>query len=96
MFNKIIHSRKPKFNGLIPKALKCSNKTVNIGAMTHEQDAHAECGKNYGWVNSKRAHPPARHLSGICHLIGPGGGEFVRKPLQKTSRGAFVNSSRSS
>ena len=21
------------------------------------------------------------HLSGICHLVGPGGGEFVRKPL---------------
>ena len=76
MFNKIVHSRKPTFNGLIPKALKCSNKTVNIGAMTHE-------------------HPPARHLSGIRHFIGPGGGEFVRKPLQQTSVGAFVNSSRS-
>ena len=63
MFNKIIHSRKP--TGLIPKALKCSNKTVNIGAMTHEKDAHAECGKNYGSVNSKHAHPPARHLPGI-------------------------------
>ena len=82
MFNKIIHSRKP--TGLIPKALKCSNKTVNIGAMTHEKDAHAECGKNYGSVNSKHGHPPARHLSGICHLNGSGGGEFVRKPLQKT------------
>ena len=28
------------------KALKSSNKTVNIGAMTHGHDAHAECGKN--------------------------------------------------
>ena len=93
MFNKIIHSRKP--TGLIPKALKCSNKTVNIGAMTHEKDAHAECGKNYGSVNSKHAHPPARHFSGICHLIDPGGGEFVRKHLQKTSGWVFVNSSRS-
>ena len=35
-------------------------------------------------VNSKHAHPPARQLSGICHLNGSGGGEFVRKPLQKT------------
>ena len=45
MFNKIIHSRKP--TGLIPKALKCSNKTVNTGAFAHERGAHAEWGKNY-------------------------------------------------
>ena len=24
-------------------------------------------------ANSKRAHPPG-HFSGICHLVGPGGG----------------------
>ena len=24
------------------------------------------------------------HLSGICHLFGPGGGEFVRKPLPES------------
>ena len=30
---------------------------------------------------------------GICHLVGPGGGEFVRKPLPRG--GPFVNSSRS-
>ena len=31
---------------------------------------------------------------GICHLFGPGGGEFVRKPLPEA--GEFVNSFRSS
>ena len=36
---------------------------------------------------------PPGHLSGICHLVGPGSGEFVRKPL--LGGGAFVNSSRS-
>ena len=45
-----------------------------------------------GLVNSRRA--PPGHLSGIFHLLGPGGGEFVRKPLP--GDGAFVNSSRSS
>ena len=30
---------------------------------------------------------------GICHLVGPGGGEFIRKPLSRG--GPFVNSSRS-
>ena len=34
------------------------------------------------------------HLLGICHLVGPGGWKFVRKPLPRG--GAFVNSSRSS
>lgn len=29
-------------------------------------------------ANSKRAHPPG-HFSGICHLVGPGGGELVQK-----------------
>ena len=24
---------------------------------------------------------PPGHLSGICHLVDPGSGEFVRKPL---------------
>ena len=36
---------------------------------------------------------PPGHLSGICHLVGPGSGEFVRKPL--LGGGAFVSSSRS-
>ena len=63
MFNKIIHSRKP--TGLIPKALKCSNKTVNIGAMTHEKDAHAECGKNYGSSIPSMPIP----LPGICQVF---------------------------
>ena len=40
-------------------------------------------------VNFKRAHP----LPGICHLVGPDGGEFIRKPLP--GGGAFVSSSRS-
>ena len=35
---------------------------------------------------------PPGHLSGFFHLVGPGGGEFVRKPLP--GGGAFVNSSR--
>ena len=30
---------------------------------------------------------------GICHPVGPGGGEFVRKPLPGS--GALANSSRS-
>ena len=30
---------------------------------------------------------------GICHLVGPSGGGFVRKPLPEG--GTFVNSSRS-
>ena len=48
----------------------------------------------YDSVNSKRAHPPPfGHLSGICHIVGPGGEEFVIKPLP--GGGAFVNSSRS-
>ena len=34
---------------------------------------------------------PPGHLSGICHLVSPGSGEFVRKPL--LGGGAFVNSS---
>ena len=34
---------------------------------------------------------PPGHLSGICHLLGPGSGEFVRKPL--LGGGAFANSS---
>lgn len=29
-------------------------------------------------ANSKRAHPPG-HFSGICHLVGPVGGELVQK-----------------
>ena len=33
---------------------------------------------------------PPGYLSGICHLVGPGGGEFVRKPLP--GGGAFVSS----
>ena len=33
------------------------------------------------------------HLSGICHLVGPDGREFVRKPLP--GDGTFVNSSTS-
>ena len=43
-------------------------------------------------VNSKCAHPPPSpgDLSGICHLVGPGSGEFVRKPL--LGGGTFVNS----
>ena len=43
-------------------------------------------------VNSKRAHPPTPpgDLSGICHVVGPGSGEFVRKPL--LGGGTFVNS----
>ena len=40
-------------------------------------------------VNSKRTHP----LPGICHLVGPPRGEFVRKSVP--GGGAFVNSSRS-
>ena len=36
---------------------------------------------------------PPGHLSEICHLVGPGSGEFVRKPL--LGGGAFVSSSRS-
>ena len=31
------------------------------------------------------------HLSGICHLVGPGSGEIIRKP--QLGGGAFVNSS---
>ena len=31
--------------------------------------------KSNGSVCSKRAHPPG-HLSGICHLVGPGGGDL--------------------
>ena len=43
-------------------------------------------------VNSKRAHPPpprglVRNLSSV---VGPGSGEFVRKPL--LGGGTFVNS----
>ena len=34
---------------------------------------------------------PPGDLSGICHLVGPGSGEFVRKPL--LGGGALVNSS---
>ena len=42
-----------------------------------------------GSVNSKHAHPsPGIILSGICHLVGLGGGEFVRKSLPVA--GAFV------
>ena len=48
---------------------------------------------NYGSGNSKRNLPPLRALSGISHLVGLDGGEFVRKPLP--GGGAFVNSSRS-
>ena len=40
--------------------------------------------------NSRRARPVP---PGICHLVGPGGGEFIRKPLPRG--GPFVNSSRS-
>ena len=36
---------------------------------------------------------PPGHLSEICHLVGRGSGEFVRKPL--LGGGAFVGSSRS-
>ena len=36
--------------------------------------------------------PPRSIFSGICHLVGPSGGELVRKPLP--GGGAFVNSSR--
>ena len=47
-------------------------------------------------VNSTRAHAPPTPPPppGICHLFGPGGGEFVRKSLPEA--GEFVNSSRSS
>jgi len=31
-----------------------------------------------GSVNSKLAHAPG-HFSGVYHLVGPGGGEFVQK-----------------
>ena len=48
---------------------------------------------NYGSSNSKRALPQPRALSGISHLVCPGGGEFVRKPLP--GGGAFVKSYRS-
>ena len=34
---------------------------------------------------------PPGDLSGICHLVGNGSGEFVRKLLLRD--GAFVNSS---
>ena len=43
--NKIVHSTKPTFDRLFQR-LKCSNKTVNIGEITHEHGAHAEW-KNY-------------------------------------------------
>ena len=33
--------------------------------------------------------PPPGRLSGLCHLVGPGGVEFVRKPLAGDD-GAFV------
>ena len=42
------------------------------------------------WVSKSPS--PSWHLSGFCHLISPGGGEFVRKPLP--GGGAFVNSFR--
>ena len=46
------------------------------------------------WLSQFHACPSSpQHLSGICHLVSPGGGEFVRKPLP--GGGAFVNSSRS-
>ena len=32
----------------------------------------------FSLANSKRAHPSG-HFSGICHLVGPGGGELVQK-----------------
>ena len=37
-------------------------------------------------------HPPG-HMPGICHLVSPGGGEFIRKSLPGDE--AFVTSSRS-
>ena len=36
--------------------------------------------------------PPAGHLSGVCDLVGSGGGEFIRQPLP--GGGAFFNPSR--
>ena len=36
---------------------------------------------------------PPGDLSGICHLVSPGSGEIVRKPL--LGGGTFVNSSES-
>ena len=44
-----------------------------------------------GIVNSKCAHPLLGHLSGICHLLGPGSGEFVRK--HRLGGGTCVSSS---
>ena len=45
-------------------------------------------------VNSKRAHPPPINIPpSICHLVGPGGGEFLGTSLPRG--GAFVKSSRS-
>ena len=47
----------------------------------------------YGSVNSKRAHPPPGHLSGICDLVGPGGGDLSENLCPGVGH-AFVNSSR--
>ena len=59
--------------------------------MTNEKkETFASNDNDNGLVNSKHAHPPG-HLSGICHLLGPGSGEFVRK--HRLRGGEFANSS---
>ena len=46
-----------------------------------------------GSVNSKRGHPfPPGHLSGICHLVGPHGGDLAENLCPGDT--AFVSSSR--
>ena len=71
-------------------------RNVNTGTMTHEHDAHAEYRLSQFQTcpsPSPPLPPVVRHLSGICHILGPGGGEFVRKPLPVG--GGYVNSFRS-
>ena len=87
--NNIVHFRKPTFNGLFQatckrtqccvrlhvasKALKCSNKTVNIGAMTSiilERDVHAERNADQHFDTKVNARQVGPHFGSNSPLYG--------------------------
>ena len=81
----------PRYS-LVTKCPKCRKISVKFEAKT-SHILELRLSQNLGgllWLSQFQACP---FPPGICHPVGPGGGEFVRKPLPGS--GALANSSRS-
>ena len=51
---------------------------------------HGPVVSSYGSVNSKCTHRPPGHLLGICHLVGPGGGDLSENHFPGLGHWSFL------